>query len=291
MKINKQLIGSASLLTVGVLFGLSAVIAKYLTEWLNPYQVVEYRFLVAFIGTVIILLLSRKKLKFGKLDKRTLFYFSVTFPISVIFFTLAIFNTSVSLAVFSFYIATLLTSFAVGKIYFNEDITKHKRIALIFIILAVISFTDPFEQFTLGLGFIFGLISGVFQTIASSFQKIVAKTTNRIGLLLIQTLAGIVIAMIAILFSGASLLPTLPTQTLFVVLAFGIIFLAISYLFLVGFKYSNLNVGSILVSSELFFGPFFAFILLSERLNNLEILGGLLTAVAVYYANKREVIQ
>ena len=286
----EKYIGPASLLLIGVLFGLSGVIAKYLSGLLNPYQVVEYRFLVAFILALIFLLATKQKISFNKLDTKILTFYAVTFPISVIFFTLAIFYTTVSLAVFSFYIATLISSFVVGRMYFGEKITTNKKIALVFILLAVLAFTNPFQNFNIQLGFVFGIISGIFQTIASSFQKIVGKSTNRISLLIIQTLAGVGISALTIGLSGGSFFPSIPLMALFIAIFFGAIFLAISYLFLVGFKYTNLNTGSILVSSELFFGPFFAFMLLSENLSGLELLGGVFIATAVIFSNKKDLL-
>lgn len=283
---NKSILGKTSLLAIGVLFGLSGVIAKYLSSWINPYQVVEYRFAIAFLLSVIILVATKQKASFTKIDPKALFTFSLTFPISVIFFTLSIFNTSVSLAVFSFYISTLVSSFVVGKIYFKEQITKDKQIALFFILLAVIIFTDPFKNFSLQAGFVYGIISGIFQTIASSYQKILGKSTNRISLLLIQTFTGVIVAILALLYSGNPLFVALPVPTLLISLVFGAIFLAISYLFLIGFKHTNLNTGSILVSSELFFGPFFAYTLLSEKLGTTEIIGGLFIVIAIIFANK-----
>jgi drug/metabolite transporter (DMT)-like permease len=286
--VPQKYIGPVSLLSIGVLFGLSGVITKYLSSWLNPYQVVEYRFLVAFACAVCIAVVTRQKISFHKIDLKTLILFAVTFPISVIFFALAIFNTSVSSAVFSYYIATLVSSFAVGWYYFDEKLTNNKKIALFFILLALLAFTNPFKDFTLQLGFIFGIISGLVQTAASAFQKIVGKNTNRIGLLLIQTLAGVGIAALSLLLSGEALFPILPQVPLLITLFYGAIFLVISYLFLVGFKHTNLNVGSILVSSELFFGPFFAFLLISENITSLEMLGGIFTAAAVLFSNREE---
>jgi drug/metabolite transporter (DMT)-like permease len=285
---NKNLVGSGSLLLVGIFFGLSGVIAKYLSTWLNPYQVVEYRFVIAFIFSLLLLITTKQKISFKKIDLKTLGIFAITFPISVIFFTLAIFNTSVSLAVFSFYTSTLVSSFIIGKIFFGEEITLNKKISLLFILLAVLVFTNPFSGFSIQLGFFFGIISGLFQTIASSFQKIVGKSTNRIGLLIIQTLAGIFISATALLLQGQNLLVVLPHVPLIITILFGIIFLTISYLFLVGFKYVNLNVGSVLVSSELFFGPFFAFVFLSEGLTQLELIGGLFVVLAVLFSNRKE---
>lgn len=285
--VNKY-VGPLSLLLIGVLFGLSGVIAKYLSFWLNPYQVVGYRFSIAFVFAILTLLISKQKISFENASPGKLIAFALTFPVSVIFFTLAIFNTTVSMAVFAFYIATLVSSFIVGRMYFGEVITKNKKIALFFVLLAVVAFTDPFRNFSIQPGFLYGILSGIFQTIASSYQKILGKSTNRISLLLFQTLAGVVISILALLITGGGLFASLLPFAAAITILFGGIFLAISYLFLVGFKHTNLNVGSILVSSELFFGPFFAFLLLSEKLNSLELLGGLLIAIAIVYSNKKD---
>lgn len=63
---------------------------------------VEYRFAIALLAALLIVVVLRKKVQFGGHNKRTLVLFAVSFPVSVILFTLAIFNTSVALAFFLF---------------------------------------------------------------------------------------------------------------------------------------------------------------------------------------------
>jgi len=46
-----------------------------------------------------------------------------------------------------------------------------------------------------------------------------------------------------------------------------------------------LNTGSILVSTELFFGPFFAYLLLSEEFSGGILIGGLFTILAAILAH------
>lgn len=286
--VNPKYLGVGSLLAIGVFFGLSGVIAKYLTNWLTSFQVIEYRFGIAFLLSVLLLLFSKQKVSYKSVDIKVLAAFAITFPISVVLFTLSIFHTTVSMAVFSFYAATLVASFLVGRLFFGERITWNKKIALIFVILSIICFTDPFTDFTLDLGFLFGILSGIFQAIASAYQKIVSNKTNRVSLLLVQTLSGLLIGFVSLYLQNEPFVITMPTITTLTTILYGSLFLVISYLFLVGFKYANLGVGSILVSTELFFGPFFAYLLLGERITILELLGGLLVAVAVLYANKAD---
>lgn len=280
ISLTKKTIGSGSLLLIGVLFGLSGVMAKYLSEWLTAYQVVEYRFAIALIGLLLILLVFRPKISFRGISKKVLVLYAITFPISVILFTLSIFNGSVALAVFSFYTATLVSSFVIGRLFFKEKIHAYKQLSLLAILVGVVAFTDPLYNLSLNLGLVFGLLSGVVQGIASSFQKVLSNHANKTSLLVIQCLAGVALAMVATLSVQEPLFVNLGVIQWIIVAAFGLAMLAITYLFLVGFKYTNLNTGSILVSSELFFGPFFALLLLSEQLSIGMVVGGAFVALA-----------
>jgi drug/metabolite transporter (DMT)-like permease len=281
----RKFVGPGSLLLVGILFGLSGVMAKYLSSSLNPYQVVEYRFAIALLAALVLIVVLRKKIQFGNHDKKALVLFAVSFPISVILFTLAIFNTSVALAVFSFYIATLVSSFVLGRVFFGERIHVYKQVAFGLVLLALLVFTDPLDSSTLGIGFVFGLLSGVVQGVASSFQKKLSGATDKLSLLVLQTASGMVLAAIVLLAIQEPLVASLTGFEWLVAAVFGMSMLAISYLFLVGFKYTNLNTGSILVSSELFFGPLFAFLLLGEGLGIRTIIGGILIGVATIFSH------
>jgi len=281
LTLSQKFIGPASLLFIGLLFGLSGVMAKYLSEWLSAYQVVEYRFAAALIGLLILILIFRPKISLKGLSKKVLFLYAVTFPLSVILFTLSIFNGSVALAVFSFYTATLVSSFIIGRVFFKEKIHVYKQLALVAILISVIAFTDPLHNLGLNLGLLFGILSGLVQGIASSFQKFLSNHANKTSLLLYQCLAGVTLAVIALAFVEEPFYVEIGAFQWLIVILFGFAMLAITYLFLIGFKYTNLNTGSVLISSELFFGPFFAFILLSEQLSFGILIGGIFTAIAV----------
>lgn len=284
VQFSHKLIGTASLLAIGVLFGLSGVMAKYLSEWLSVLQVVEYRFAIALVGLMLLVFLLKIRITLKGVSPLLLLVYAVSFPISVILFTLSIFNGSVALAVFSFYTATLVSSFVIGRLFFGEKIHIYKQLALVAVLLSILAFTDPFNNLSLNAGLIFGLLSGIVQGIASGFQKKLSNYANKSGLLLIQCLAGVAVAVVAMALTGEALFVELGAFQWLVAVLFGLAMLAITYLFLIGFKYTNLNTGSILVSTELFFGPFFAFILLAEGLTINIIIGGLLTVVAVILA-------
>lgn len=282
---NTKTIGNLSLLGVGFLFGLSAVIAKFLSDDMTAYQVVGWRCLIAFLFLLPLIVWYRNGITIKREYVAQTVYFVTAFAASVILFTLAIFYTSVSLAVFSFYAATLVFSFIVGYISFGETLDRYKWLAVTSVAIGTLLLTKPFDGFVLELGLLFGIGAGFLQAITSKYQKILSPVSDRMSLLFFQTLGGALVAFGATLFVGEQIVPDLDSFTTLVLAAFGFFFLLISYLFLVGFKYANLNTGSILVSTELIFAPILALLLLSEKLDSYTVTGGLflLAAVAFVY--------
>ena len=115
------------------------------------------------------------------------------------------------------------------------------------------------------------------------YQKILGKGSDKMSLLFVQTSGGAIAGFGGVALLGQSFLPSLDMFGLLVLVAFGFFFLLISYLFLVGFKYANLNTGSVIVSTELLFAPLMAFALLSEELDTYILAGGALMVLAVVF--------
>ena len=277
--------GYISLLLVGVFFGISGPLARYLSPWANAYQAVALRFGIALLFAMITGFFAKRETK-SKNDLKPLdtILFALSFPLSTIFFTLAIFNTKISLAIFSFYIANLVSSFILGKIFFKEKVDKKKSISLILILVSLGFFTNITSNFSIDLGFIYGLVSGILQTVTSIFQKRLAGI-NRLNLLKIQTFTGLIFAIIFMYFTNSLSLPILPINGIIIATIYGVLFLIISYLLLIGFQKTDINIGSILVSTELFFGPLFAYLIFRETLNSSEIIGSMLVILAVINLN------
>jgi drug/metabolite transporter (DMT)-like permease len=282
---QNRAVGVLSLLGVGALFGISGVAAKYLSGYMGAYATVAYRFGFALLGALTVVVVSRKKISFGGAKWWHLAGFSVLFPLSVVLFVLSVFHASVAVAVFSFYSGTLLSSFVLGRIIFKERVGMRKGVALLIAITGLVILTWPLGHGAIGVGAVLGLVSGLVQGVASSLQKTLAVGPDRISLLVLQTGAGAVLAVICALIAGNSLVPTMPTGPWAVTAGYGLAMLAIAYLFLVGFANTNLNTGSILISTELLFGPLFAWVMLSESLGTKVLVAGACVAGAAVLAN------
>jgi drug/metabolite transporter (DMT)-like permease len=281
----EKTIGVAALLSVGFFYGLSGMLAKYVTLFVSPLQASEVRFVVALLLTVLLLLLLRQGVSFQGLDRKVLLLYAFAFPACVIFFTLSIFHSSVALATAATYGASLISSFLFGRFFFQERVDFWKGFAFFLTVAALMVFTEPWQNFTLSLGLIFALLSGVLQGLSASMQKKLNQAgADHSSLLFLQCLAGATLAFFVVFLFGED--PVfIPEGNPLLILLYGASSVATIYLFLVGFKYIEVNTGSILVSSQLFFGPALAWLFLAETISFHVFLGAILVMLSGVLAN------
>ncbi len=272
-----EIIGPSSLLSVGILYGLLGSATKYLGRSINAYQVIEYRFGIACLAAIVIMLVTGRKIKFKHVDISVLIIFLITFPAATIIYTVALFHTSVAVASFSFFASLVIAQFVIGRIFFHEKLDTYKAFAFAAAVISILAFTDPFHGFELSTGLLLGLLSGLIEAVASGYQKHVSGATDKLSLLMLQSLAGTVIVLFILGHSHATVLPILHGYELLAGILVGLATLAIMALFLVGYKYTNLHLGSIIVSSELIFSPLFAYLLLGENIPRNVFVGGMFT--------------
>ena len=283
-KISTKLKANLALLGGGVFFGVSSPLARLMGTWLNPFSVVFIRFLFALPFSIIFFLRGDVK----NVPIKKLILFALFLPVSVCLYTFALFHTKVSLAIFSFYIANLISSIIIGYLFNKERVSKNKTVGFILAIVAILIFTNPFHGFVTNTGMILGYLSGITATFASLYQKRLSKTIDEKALTLTQIIGGLVVALVAIIFINDMSILTISARGLLLGVIFGFLFFLINYFMIYGFKYSEIGIGTILLSSELLFGPLAAFIIFKETLSPLEIIGGVVIALAMFFVSKHK---
>ena len=282
---KKQYIGIGALLAVGFFYGLSGMLAKYVTGFFSPLQAGEIRFVVAFLLAALVSLLLRKKIHLKCLPKKLLLLYALAFPLCVLLFTLAIFHSTVALATAAAYGSALLASFILGRIFFGEKVDFLRGAAFFLTLLALLIFTEPWREFSVSLGLLFGVLSGLLQGASNAAQKSLNRSgADHSSLLLLQCAAGALLATLVVFLSGEPIVFA-PEGSPWLLLLYGAASVATVYLFLVGFKYIDINRGSILVSSQIIFGPALAWLFLQEAISLHVALGGAIVLAAGVCAN------
>ncbi len=277
---NSKFKGNAALFAVGFLFSASTPLARLLGVFLTPFGVIGSRYLFALPLSLLSIIAKKEKLSFGTAAQRPLLLYSLLFPLSGIFFVLAVFYTKISLAIFAFYIANLLSSLVVGKLLHREQFDVAKKVAFVLSILAVFIFTRPFDGFAFDFGMILGYVSGILQTAASHYQKKHSAIFSDSAFALVHIVGGIVLGF-GIAFSiGDFGIFSLPAYALALAVLYGFSLFLISYLFVYGYERADIGTGTLLTSSELVFGPIIAYLVFAETLGFPELFGGALAIAA-----------
>lgn len=274
--------GFFALLLNGIVLGTYGVWVRFLQNSFTASQQVIGRSLISLIGALMLVFLLKANWHFQKKYNNHLIFYLFSFAISTLLFTIAVVKTSIALSVFSLYIGSIITAFIMGVFMFGEKIDTRKIISILFVLLALLSFILPYGFQFINIGFVVGIFSGVFDGIGNGFKKYFAGKIERPVLIVYQLLSTLLVALAVSVCAHETFVIaaiTLPSTT--VMLIYGALFLAVAYLSMYGFQHFNLNLGTIVISTELFWAPFFAFLVFRETLTHYQVLGGVLLALAI----------
>jgi len=277
--------GFISLLSAGFLFGFFGILVRLLNSQLSNYQQIFFRSVVGFILASLIIILFKRKISFKNTSIKNLLLFAVSLPLCIIFYTLAILKTKIVLAVATLFLGSILFSLISGILFFKEKLTVKKGLSIITSILALYYFTFPFSLTNFNVGLIFGILSGFMDALSNSFKKHLGGKVDRFLLIAIQMMGTIIVSLILMFYTKTLTIPQISPFILSVGLIFGLFLMLNNYLMLVGFHNFDLNLGTIVLSSELLFASIFGYLFYKEIPTANELIGGGLIAFSIIIAH------
>jgi drug/metabolite transporter (DMT)-like permease len=281
----KKLIGFSSLLLAAFIFGSMAILVRFLSADLTAYQQIGFRYSLGLVLAFGLIVLLKRKINLSKIPKKYLFLYALAFPLSVVFYTLSVYQTKVITTIFGLYAGSLLFSLLLGFLFFKEKMTLLKAVSLVTVFIGLLLYSYPFSLSQLNAGFGLALLSGVMDAVANSFRKYLSGKTDRLVLASIPMVGGLLVAGVFMTAAHQLSFQTISPLSWVLGLVFGGLVLSISYLTLVGFQNFDLNLGTIILSSELFFGPALAFLFFRERPSFFELSGGVVIMIAIIIMN------
>lgn len=281
--------GFLALFIAAIIFGSFGIWIRLLNHDLTNYQQIAFRNIIALVIAFLILRFRKISINKTVVKDKYVLLFGLAFPMSVIFYTFSILSTKIMITLFAFYAGELICSLFIGIKYFKEKVDAKKIISLVLASTGLLFFVGSFSNIFVNLGFVFGLTAGVFDTIANSFRKYLGGKYDRYFVASIPLVGGFLIAVIMILFSGQILTPHVSLASWGVGLLFGAFLFTVNYLLSYGFQHFDLNLGTIIVSSELLFASLFGFIVFKETPLVNEIIGGIFIIAAIIVSNLKEI--
>ena len=268
--------GLLALTTTALILGTFGVLIRELAKsFSNAGQVFARSFFALLIILVIVYFKKVQPFKIAKENIKYIVGFSIVLPLSIIFFTTSANLIKVTNSLFMLYVGSLVSTAFIGKFLFKEKFSAKHVISLIVVFIGLCFFVDPFNLGSMSLGVGFGLLSGLFEGFSHTLRKLM-KNISREVIVFYQSLSGVVLATFLLLTSNEPMVTNLQPKAVVVAMAFGVLMIAIGYLLSYGFANFDVNWGTIILATELFFAIVINSIFLKEYPSGRELIGGIL---------------
>jgi drug/metabolite transporter (DMT)-like permease len=275
--------GFIALLSTAVIYGTFGIFIRFLGKYLVGYQQIIYPNLLGVIIILVYVFVSRQELNLK--EKRSIILYGLLYGLAGSLYTLSILSTKIATTVFSIYASSLTVSLLIGVLFLKEKFTNRKIGVLVLAFIGLVWFTYPLSMKTFDIGLLYGFVGGGFAVVANYIGKKLTDKVNN-SILMVARLGGVAIGgVIMVVLNAGPILPNISVEGLLLSFSFALALCFVSFTVLVGFKNFDLNLGTVVISSELIFASLFAALFFKEYPKQGEIIGGLFIIAAILLAN------
>lgn len=278
-KIKRVISGSEALLSAAFLFAFTNVLVREMASMWGDQAQVAVRFALVWLILFVFMRLKKDNKTVIPVSKRTTaIAYSVVAALSILFFTLSVQATTIANTLFTSNATELFVAFLLGSILLREKITAKKLIAIGLAVVGLILYSDSILVGSFGV--IFGMLGGG----TTALCNVLAKKLKGVDLGAIMRLqfglGAIFMTVLTFIFSPNDILRTVNIEGILATVAFALILIVATRLVLYGFQNSDINIASVILSSQLAFGALLGFIVYRETLTPHELISGLLILCA-----------
>ncbi len=264
--------GAEALFIAAFTYALTGILVREVNPMWSDSGQVTARFVLVLLFLVGYRLMKRDKWVMTRTDAYLCTGLGLLFALMVLLFTAAIGKTTVANVLFVFYATNMISSFGLGTILLKESITQSKALAIILAILGLALYSGAIAGGNEGI--IFSIVAGLCGGIINLISKRLAGV-NRNSILLFQYIFGTIFAVATTYLSGEAIIRTASIHAALLTIFFALVIVAGSYLTLYGFQNFDVNIGTVIMSTELIFAAVMAYFLFNEFPKPHELLGGL----------------
>jgi drug/metabolite transporter (DMT)-like permease len=265
--------GAEALFVAAFSYALTGILVREVSPmWGDKAQVVA-RFAIVLVLLAVYNLWRRHKPAIPEGKLLSLLGLGLTFAIMVLLFTSAIGKTTVANVLFVFYATNMITAFLLGTLILKEVVSRNKLSALILALTGLAVYSGAIAAGNLGITF--SILAGVCGGSNSMFSKKLAGVDRSIVLIIQYTIASLFSGLL-LLISGDQVIRAASLHGVLLTILFALVIILGSYLTLYGFQNFDVNIGTVIMSTELVFAAVMAYFLFNEVPKVHELLGGVL---------------
>ncbi len=268
--------GFVALTSTAFILGTFGVLIRLLSEhFTDTGQVLARSF---FASLIILLVIAYKRINPISLDRAHLKYlmlFSLSFPMSIICFTISANQIKVSNSLFMLYVGSLISTAFFGKYLFKEKFTVLHGLSLFLVFIGLLFFVYPFNVQSLSLGILLGVVSGITEGASHTLRKLMNGIKREV-VVFYQSISGVVVALLSVFLSGEFPIKSVNISAVVIAIIFGALLVLIGALLFYGFNNFNVNLGTVILATELFFSLVINYLFLHESPTIYELIGGVI---------------
>lgn len=269
---TSQTRGGLALLGSAFILGTFGFLVRVLSESFGTYAQVSARMGLAFLILFAINLIYHRAKKLSRKELGFSLLLGLNSTAILSFFTIAILTTKVADTVFLLYFGCILISLLLGTVLYKESFGIQKILALVLALGGLVMYTDSLVA--LSFGAVAAILSGAFEGSGNVIRKAL-QGVDKPTVLQWQFLGCTISALLLTFAMPDPIIKDISVIALIALLVFALCQIALNTLLLYGFQHFDVNIGSIILSAEVFFAAVMGYFLYGETLTSFEIIGGL----------------
>lgn len=238
---------------------------------------VAFRFFLAFIFISFYNLFVKRPSKLPKEAIRKAAVLGVAFGAVVLLFTISVNNTKIANSVFLLYAGSIISSLLVGTIMLKEKIDGIKLAAIGLALFGLFMYSSAL--LALSIGVVTGLLAGLLDGISNGVRKTL-KGYDRNAVLQYQFIFGALFGVIMVLISSEVTVKEVGALPILAGIVFALLQISLGNLLLYGFQHFDVNVGTVILATELLFATLIGWFFFSELPSINEVFGGIIIFAA-----------
>ncbi|MEN9389856.1 MAG: hypothetical protein RLY61_940 [Candidatus Parcubacteria bacterium] len=279
--------GFALLLLAGFLYATYGVFSRIIgTDIATFYQYTTRAALVIVLLLTLLFFTSKTKAKrVNPKHYKWILLQGIAAGLLTPTFFLSVNNLPLGTTIFLFYALGTIVNYILGSIVHHEKITSVKAVSLILGVIGVFLMSMESIKLNQPLYIIYALLSGVFFGLNLTSVKVLSNDYPNLQINLFNWTGVLIVSLLfSVLFSEAWTVPVVNDQWI-ANIALAIVSFCASMSTVTGFKYMELQKGSIVLLSELVFGVLIGWLLYKEIPTLLLALGSIFILSALILPN------
>lgn len=272
MKRKRTVGGAEALFAAAFFYALTGIFVREVAPMWGDNAQVAARYSLVFIF-LFAYGLFQKKSRVPKQKMPAAIALGVLFALVVLFFTASVERTTVANSLFTFYATNMVVSFLLGTLLLHEKISASKMAAIVLALTGLSVYADALIAGNLGL--LYGVAAGVCDGTSNLFRKKL-EGVNRNAVNRVQYFVGTIFTITVTLLSSQEIIRQASLRGTIMTLLFAAILITGSNLLLYGYQHFDVNIGTVIMSTELVFAAVLAYILFQETPATHELVGGCL---------------